>query len=115
MDINPWGLIYVFFVIIHMIEYFRISGSRPQPGIFIVDILEDSITALDGRIRTYDRLLYVNGADVSNCKIKQASDLIKVRILCFNLKLTLLPFPKFKLMDCQMLFFSHSARLHDNL
>ena len=102
-------------VIIHMIEYFRISGSCPQPGIFIVDILEDSITALDGRIRTYDRLLYVNGADVSNCKIKQASDLIKVRILCFNLKLTLLPFPKFKLMDCQMLFFSHSARLHDNL
>jgi len=55
----------------------RISGSCPQPGIFIVDILEDSITALDGRIRSYDRLLYVNGADVSNFKIKQASDLIK--------------------------------------
>jgi len=55
----------------------RISGSCPQPGIYIVEILEDSITALDGRIRPYDRLLFINGADVSNCKISQASDLIK--------------------------------------
>ena len=29
----------------------RISGSCPEPGIFIVEILEDSITALDGRIK----------------------------------------------------------------
>ena len=26
----------------------RISGSCPEPGIFIVEILDDSITALDG-------------------------------------------------------------------
>jgi len=55
----------------------RISGSCPEPGIYIVEILEDSITAMDGRIRPLDRLLYINGADVSNCKISQASDLIK--------------------------------------
>ena len=30
---------------------FRISGSCPEPGIYIVEILEDSITAMDGRIR----------------------------------------------------------------
>jgi len=55
----------------------RISGSCPEPGIFIVEILEDSITALDGRIRAYDRLLSINGTDVRHCKISQASDLIK--------------------------------------
>jgi len=55
----------------------RISGSCPEPGIFIVEILEDSITALDGRIKAYDRLLFINGTDVRQCKISQASDLIK--------------------------------------
>ena len=56
----------------------RISGSCPEPGIFIVEILEDSITAIDGRIKPYDRLLFINGTDVRHCKIFQASDLIKV-------------------------------------
>ena len=56
----------------------RISGSCPEPGIFIVEILDDSITALDGRIKPYDRLLSINGTDVRHCKISQASDLIKV-------------------------------------
>ena len=55
----------------------RISGSCPEPGIFIVEILDDSITALDGRIKAYDRLLSINGTDVRHCKISQASDLIK--------------------------------------
>ena len=59
---------------------YRISGSCPEPGIYIVEILDDSITAADGRIRPGDRLLYINGADVTNCKISQASDLIKVSI-----------------------------------
>ena len=58
----------------------RISGSCPEPGIFIVEILEDSITASDGRIKPYDRLLSINGTDVRHCKISQASDLIKVRM-----------------------------------
>ena len=77
----------------------RISGSCPEPGIFIVEILEDSITALDGRIKVlscaillrcqtspdhlqaYDRLLFINGTDVRHCKISQASDLIKVVVI----------------------------------
>ena len=63
----------------------RISGSCPEPGIFIVEILEDSITALDGRIKPYDRLLSINGTDVRHCKISQASDLIKVGH-CHNLR-----------------------------
>lgn len=55
----------------------RISGNCPEPGIYIVEILEDSITAMDGRIQRYDRLLFINGQDVRHCKIGQASDLIK--------------------------------------
>jgi hypothetical protein len=63
----------------------RISGSCPEPGIFIVEILEDSITANDGSINPYDRLLFINGTDVRHCKISQASDLIKVRLTFFFL------------------------------
>ena len=64
----------------------RISGSCPEPGIFIVEILEDSITANDGRIKPYDRLLFINGTDVRHCKIFQASDLIKVSFIDFSSK-----------------------------
>ena len=64
----------------------RISGSCPEPGIFIVEILEDSITANDGRIKPYDRLLFINGTDVRHCKISQASDLIKVSFVDFSNK-----------------------------
>ena len=64
----------------------RISGSCPEPGIFIVEILEDSITANDGRIKPYDRLLFINGTDVRHCKISQASDLIKVSFIDFFFK-----------------------------
>ena len=68
----------------------RISGSCPEPGIFIVEILEDSITALDGRIKPYDRLLSINGTDVRHCKISQASDLIKVGLTYVIHKLCML-------------------------
>jgi hypothetical protein len=61
-----------------------IIGSCPEPGIFIVEILEDLITANDGRIKPYDRLLFINGTDVWHCKISQASDFIKVRLLVFE-------------------------------
>ena len=64
----------------------RISGSCPEPGIFIVEILEDSITANDGRIKPYDRLLFINGTDVRHCKISRASDLIKVSFIDFFFK-----------------------------
>ena len=64
----------------------RISGSCPEPGIFIVEILEDSITANDGRIKPYDRLLFINGTDVRHCKISQTSDLIKVSFIDFFFK-----------------------------
>ena len=59
------------------------SGSCPEPGIFIVEILEDSLTANDGRLKPYDRLLFINGTDVRHCKISQASDLIKVSFIVF--------------------------------
>ena len=37
----------------------RISGSCPEPGIFIVEILDDSITALDGEFNIDDlKIIY---------------------------------------------------------
>ena len=37
----------------------RISGSCPEPGIFIVEILDDSITALDGEFNIDDlKMIY---------------------------------------------------------
>ena len=49
----------------------------------IVEILEDSITANDGKIQSYDRLLFINGVDIRHCKISQASDLIKESFIDF--------------------------------
>ena len=60
-----------------------IRRSCPEPGMFIVEILEDSKTANDGRIKPNDRLLFINGTDVRHCKISQASDLIKVSFIVF--------------------------------
>ena len=38
----------------------RISGSCPEPGIFIVEIIDDSITALDGEFNIDDlKILYL--------------------------------------------------------
>ena len=36
----------------------RISGSCPEPGIFIVEILDDSITALDGEFNKKNIYFY---------------------------------------------------------
>ena len=48
---------------------FCISESCSEPGIFIVEILEDSMTANDGRVQHYDRLLFINGTDARHCDI----------------------------------------------
>ena len=59
----------------------RLSGadtSEPTAGIFIADIQEGSTTQLDGRLRKFDRILFINGRDVRNAKLSQASALIQV-------------------------------------
>ena len=38
----------------------RISGSCPEPGIFIVEILDDSITALDGEFNKKKYIIFLS-------------------------------------------------------
>ena len=57
----------------------RLSGNCSEPGIYIVDIQDNSTIATDGRLQKFDRLLFVNGQDVRHCRINQASSLIQVR------------------------------------
>ena len=61
----------------------RLSGadtSEPTAGVFIADIQEGSTTQNDGRLKKFDRILFINGRDVRNAKLSQASALIQVSI-----------------------------------
>merc|ERR1719412_2808030 len=56
----------------------RLTGNIEQkPGIFIADIQEGSVVALDGRLQKYDRILLINGQDVREVELSQASALIQ--------------------------------------
>lgn len=56
----------------------RLTGNIEQkPGIFIADIQEGSVVALDGRLQKYDRILFINGQDVREVELSQASALIQ--------------------------------------
>ncbi len=54
------------------------SNLEPKPGIFIADIQEGSAIALDGRLQKHDRILFINGQDVRDVDLSQASALIQV-------------------------------------
>jgi hypothetical protein len=56
----------------------RLSGNCTEPGIYIVDIQDNSTIAIDGRLQKFDRLLFINGQDVRHCRLSQASALIQV-------------------------------------
>ena len=57
-----------------------LSGNIEQkPGIFIADIQEGSVVSLDGRLQKYDRILFINGQDVREVELSQASALIQVK------------------------------------
>lgn len=53
------------------------GGSSAEPGIFISDIQDGSSTASDGRLQIRDRILFINGQDVRNSDLSQASALIQ--------------------------------------
>ena len=56
----------------------RLTGHLEQkPGIYIADIQEGSAISLDGRLQKYDRILFINGLDVRNVDLTQASALIQ--------------------------------------
>ena len=56
----------------------RLTGHLEQkPGVYIADIQEGSAIAQDGRLQKYDRILFINGLDVRNVDLTQASALIQ--------------------------------------
>ena len=58
----------------------RLTGHLEQkPGVYIADIQEGSAIAQDGRLQKYDRILFINGLDVRNVDLTQASALIQVQ------------------------------------
>ncbi|KAJ9576649.1 hypothetical protein L9F63_025453, partial [Diploptera punctata] len=55
----------------------RLSGWWMEQGIFIVEIISGSPAANCGQLEPYDRILCVNGEDVSSFKLDHASRLIQ--------------------------------------
>ena len=55
----------------------KLGGHRSQPGIFVYEILPDSVAALDCRLHPYDRILAINGHDVRYTRLDTASRLIE--------------------------------------
>ncbi|XP_071534328.1 uncharacterized protein [Panulirus ornatus] len=55
----------------------KLGGRRTEPGIFIMEVLEASVAAQDGRLHPHDRILAINGADVRYARLDHASRLIQ--------------------------------------
>ena len=55
----------------------QLGGHRANPGIFIHEILPESVASLDGRLRTHDKILAINGHDVRHSRIDAAARLIE--------------------------------------
>ena len=57
----------------------RLTGNlSSEAGIYIADIQEGSAISQDGRLQKFDRILFINGQDVRNAELSQASALIQV-------------------------------------
>lgn len=55
----------------------KLGGRRTEPGIFVMEVLEGSVAAQDGRLKPHDRILAINGADVRYARLDHASTLIQ--------------------------------------
>ncbi|KAK8405018.1 hypothetical protein O3P69_001533 [Scylla paramamosain] len=55
----------------------KLGGRRTEPGIFVMEVLEGSVAAQDGRLHPHDRILAINGADVRYARLDHASTLIQ--------------------------------------
>lgn len=56
----------------------RLSGWWMESGIFILEVLPGTPAAQCGLLRPYDRILSVNGEDLTRCRLHQASCLLQV-------------------------------------
>lgn len=55
----------------------KIAAKRDEPGIFVVDVLEDSIAHRDGRLKREDRVLEINGHNVEQSLPDRAAQIFK--------------------------------------
>lgn len=55
----------------------RLSGWWMESGIFILEVLPGTPAAQCGLLRPYDRILSVNGEDLTHCRLHQASCLLQ--------------------------------------
>ncbi|XP_066990612.1 ligand of Numb protein X 2-like [Macrobrachium rosenbergii] len=55
----------------------KLGGRRTEPGIFIMEVMEGSVAAQDGRLHPHDRILAINGVDVRYARLDNASRLIQ--------------------------------------
>ncbi|GLH08152.1 Protein lap4 [Gryllus bimaculatus] len=56
----------------------RLSGWWMEQGIFILEVIPGSPAALSGQLEPYDRILSVNGEDVTSRRLDHASRLIQI-------------------------------------
>ena len=54
----------------------KLGGKRTEPGVFIVELMPQSIAEEDERLRPHDRILCINGQDVRLARPEFASKLI---------------------------------------
>ncbi len=59
---------------------FFLFSIRKQKGVWILNILNDSLVDKDGRLRINDRILEINCQDIKNGSKNDALKLISVRI-----------------------------------
>ncbi|XP_061182672.1 ligand of Numb protein X 2-like isoform X2 [Saccostrea echinata] len=55
----------------------KLVGKRIGPGVYILNLVPESLAALDGRLRPDDRVLEINGVDVSYGTQDQAAQVIQ--------------------------------------
>ncbi|XP_046681916.1 ligand of Numb protein X 2-like isoform X2 [Homalodisca vitripennis] len=55
----------------------RLSGSWMESGIYVTEVVPDSPAAHTALLCPYDRILYVNDEDVTNCQLQQVSSLLQ--------------------------------------
>uniref|UniRef100_A0A8W8NQE1 Ligand of Numb protein X 2 n=1 Tax=Magallana gigas TaxID=29159 RepID=A0A8W8NQE1_MAGGI len=55
----------------------KLVGKRIGPGVYILNLVPGSLAALDGRLRPDDRVLEINGTDVSYGSQEQAAQVIQ--------------------------------------
>ncbi|KAK7085131.1 PDZ domain binding [Halocaridina rubra] len=55
----------------------KLGGRCTEPGIFIMEVMEGSVAAQDGRLHQHNRILAINGVDVRYARLDHASRLIQ--------------------------------------